>query len=80
MGPRGVPTYPLGFAERWHRNLPSLAKERNPGISLTLARCARCRLLGAGQPAYFGGVTVGAAVRKLAYFSLAKLAQKLAQL
>ena len=31
MGPRGVPTYPLGIAERWHRNLPSLAKERNPG-------------------------------------------------
>jgi hypothetical protein len=30
MGPRGVPTYPLGIAERWHRNLPSLAKERNP--------------------------------------------------
>ena len=30
MGPRGVPTYPLGIAERWHRNLPSRAKERNP--------------------------------------------------
>ena len=30
-GPRGVPTYPLGIAERWHRNLPSLEKERNPG-------------------------------------------------
>ena len=29
-GPRGVPTYPLGIAERWHRNLQSLAKERNP--------------------------------------------------
>jgi hypothetical protein len=31
MGPRGVPTYPLGIAERWHRNLPSLAKKQNPG-------------------------------------------------
>ena len=31
MGPRGVPTYPLGIAERWHRNLQSQAKERNPG-------------------------------------------------
>jgi hypothetical protein len=30
MGPRGAPTYPLGIAERWHRNLPSLKKERNP--------------------------------------------------
>jgi hypothetical protein len=30
MGPGGVPTYPLGIAERWHHNLPSLAKERNP--------------------------------------------------
>ena len=30
MGPRGVPTYPLGIAERRHRNLPSTAKERNP--------------------------------------------------
>jgi hypothetical protein len=27
MMPQGVPTYPLGIAERWHRNLPSLAKE-----------------------------------------------------
>jgi hypothetical protein len=32
MGPRGVPTYPLGIAERWHRNLQSLAKERNPAF------------------------------------------------
>jgi hypothetical protein len=30
MGPRGVPTCPLGIAERWHRNLPSLAKEHTP--------------------------------------------------
>jgi hypothetical protein len=30
MGPRGGPTYPLEIAERRHRNLPSLAKERNP--------------------------------------------------
>ena len=29
-GPRGVPTYPLGIAERRHRNLPSVAKEHNP--------------------------------------------------
>ena len=36
MGPRGVPTYPLGIAERWHRNLPSLAKERNPGSKVKL--------------------------------------------
>jgi hypothetical protein len=28
-------TDPLGIAERWHRNLPSLAKERNPGGSDT---------------------------------------------
>ena len=34
MGPWGVPTYPLGIAERWHRNLHSLAKERNPGRRL----------------------------------------------
>ena len=31
MGPRGGPTYPLGIAERRHRNLPSLAEEHNPG-------------------------------------------------
>jgi hypothetical protein len=30
MVPRGGPTHPPGIAERWHRNLPSLAKERNP--------------------------------------------------
>jgi hypothetical protein len=29
-----LPTYPLGIAERWHRNLPSLAKEWNPGSRL----------------------------------------------
>jgi hypothetical protein len=33
MGPRGVPNYPLGIAERRHRSLPSLAKERNPDVS-----------------------------------------------
>jgi hypothetical protein len=30
MVPRGSPTHPLGIVERWHRNLPSLKKERNP--------------------------------------------------
>jgi hypothetical protein len=30
MVPRGGPTLPRGLAERWHRNLLSLAKERNP--------------------------------------------------
>jgi hypothetical protein len=30
MVPRGGPTHPPGIAERWHRNLPSMAKERNP--------------------------------------------------
>ena len=25
-----LPTYPLGIVERRHRNIPSLAKERNP--------------------------------------------------
>jgi hypothetical protein len=34
MGPREGPTYPLGIAERRHRNLPSLVKERNPGNRL----------------------------------------------
>jgi hypothetical protein len=29
MWPRGVPTYPLGIAGRWHRNLSSRTKERN---------------------------------------------------
>jgi hypothetical protein len=29
--PRRGYNLPLGIAERWHRNLPSLAKERNPG-------------------------------------------------
>jgi hypothetical protein len=29
-GAPGGPTHPPGIAERWHRNLPSLAKERNP--------------------------------------------------
>jgi hypothetical protein len=29
MGPRGVPTYLLKIAERWHRNLLYLAKECN---------------------------------------------------
>jgi hypothetical protein len=28
-GALGSPTYSLGIAERWHRNLPSLAKKRN---------------------------------------------------
>ena len=31
MWPRGLPTYPLGIAKRWHRNLPSQANERNHG-------------------------------------------------
>jgi hypothetical protein len=32
--------YPLGIAERWHRNLPSLAKERNPAAHMhTLPHC-----------------------------------------
>jgi hypothetical protein len=30
--------YPLGIAERWHRNLPSLAKEQNPGREARNAR------------------------------------------
>jgi hypothetical protein len=30
---RARPAAPLGIAERWHRNLSSLAKERNPGYS-----------------------------------------------
>jgi hypothetical protein len=34
---------PPGIAERWHRNLPSPAKERNPGV----ARCRRGRTRGA---------------------------------
>jgi hypothetical protein len=38
MGPRGVPTYPLGIAERWHHNQPSLVKERNPGASQPAGR------------------------------------------
>ena len=40
MVPRGGPTHPPGIAERWHQNLhvPSLAKERNPGV---------CRCVGA---------------------------------
>ena len=33
MGPRGGPTYPLGIAERRHRNQPSLVKERNPVVA-----------------------------------------------
>jgi hypothetical protein len=33
-----VPTYPLGIAERWHRNLPSPAKERNPGCTVPAPR------------------------------------------
>jgi hypothetical protein len=37
QGPRGVP-YPLGIAERWHRNLPFLAKERNPAWRHDLLR------------------------------------------
>ena len=29
-GAAGGTDLPLGIAERWHRNLPSLVKERNP--------------------------------------------------
>jgi hypothetical protein len=36
MVPRWGPTLPLGIAERWHRNLPSLAKERNPDTIVNL--------------------------------------------
>jgi hypothetical protein len=48
MVPRGGPTHPLGIAERWHRNLLSLAKERNPGarrrgVIRHLVYHARCR-------------------------------------
>ena len=39
MVPRGGPTHPPGIAERWHRNLLSLAKERNPGLKNGLERC-----------------------------------------
>jgi hypothetical protein len=43
MVPRWGPTLPLGIAERWHRNLPSLAKERNPGRPgrIVLVWCAQ---------------------------------------
>jgi hypothetical protein len=56
MGPRGVPTYPIGIAERWHRNRPSLAKERNPAyyflyhcllISWLILLCKLRKLYGA---------------------------------
>ena len=44
MGPRGVPTYPLGIAERWHRNLPSWQRNATPGARgprryILLGRC-----------------------------------------
>ena len=45
MGPRGVPTYPrVGIAERWHRNLPSLARERNPGLGSSNLFAVKSRL------------------------------------
>jgi hypothetical protein len=37
--PGGGPTHPPGIAERWPRNLLSLAKERNPGPKNGLERC-----------------------------------------
>ena len=49
MVPRGGPALPLGIAERWHRNLPSLAKERNPAERRAQATWAeQRRAAGAG--------------------------------
>jgi hypothetical protein len=45
MWPRGVPTYLLGIAERRHRNLPSMANERNPAVwHLRFAHQTRARV------------------------------------
>ena len=48
MGPRGAPTYLLGIAKRWHRNLPSLAKEQNPEYQ-QLCLLTTCRSIELGK-------------------------------
>jgi hypothetical protein len=50
MVPRGGPTHPPGIAERWHRNLPSLAKERNPASASTCARPPPSTSIAQNQP------------------------------